>query len=296
MAATLSRYRHGTGDLTTALDGRTFVHATWTPDGPATLVVRWTSDLTSHGARGGVSLDAFGPGADAIAARATDIAGWVDQPVLFPTAPAIVNRALKAAFTSRFGATRNLYHQLLPTILAQRITAGEAIGQWHRLCAALGSPAPGPGGSMVGVRLPPDPEVLAAQPSWWFHRLGVERKRAETLIEVARHFDRLWEWSLLSSQVAQPLLRKLRGVGEWTATSVAGTVFGDPDSPIVGDFHMPNAVAWHLVGQARADDVVMLELLQPFAGHRGRVQAALVRLGSAPAFGPRRRGIPVARL
>jgi hypothetical protein len=47
-------------------------------------------------------------------------------------------------------------------------------------------------------------------------------------------------------------------------------------------------VAWALAGQPRGDDARMLELLEPFAGHRGRVCALLERAGiGAPRFGPR---------
>ena len=54
----------------------------------------------------------------------------------------------------------------------------------------------------------------------------------------------------------------------------------------VGDYHLPNTVAWALAGEARADDDRMLELLAPFAGQRGRVVRLLKAGGiSAPKFG-----------
>jgi 3-methyladenine DNA glycosylase/8-oxoguanine DNA glycosylase len=56
----------------------------------------------------------------------------------------------------------------------------------------------------------------------------------------------------------------------------------------VGDFHIPNTVAWALAGEARGTDARMLELLEPYAGHRGRVCDLLAAGGiSAPKFGPR---------
>jgi len=65
-------------------------------------------------------------------------------------------------------------------------------------------------------------------------------------------------------------------------------VFGDPDAVSVGDYHMKNIVSWALAGEPRGTDERMLELLEPFAGHRGRVCVLLEAGGiGAPRFGPR---------
>jgi 3-methyladenine DNA glycosylase/8-oxoguanine DNA glycosylase len=80
----------------------------------------------------------------------------------------------------------------------------------------------------------------------------------------------------------------LPGIGPWTAAEVVRIVFGDPDAVSVGDFHIPNTVAWALAGEARGTDARMLELLEPFQGHRGRVCDLLAYGGiGAPKFGPR---------
>ena len=64
--------------------------------------------------------------------------------------------------------------------------------------------------------------------------------------------------------------------------------FGDPDLVTVGDYHLPNVVAYALAGQARADDARMLELLEPFRPHRARVVQLLIAGGwRAPRYGPR---------
>jgi len=63
---------------------------------------------------------------------------------------------------------------------------------------------------------------------------------------------------------------------------------GDADAVSVGDYHLPNQVAWALVGEPRADDARMLELLAPWRGHRGRVIRLIVYgCGAAPRYGPR---------
>ena len=67
----------------------------------------------------------------------------------------------------------------------------------------------------------------------------------------------------------------------------AGIVFawmGDPDAVPVGDLHVPVLVTYALTGATGGDDDSMLELLEPYAGHRGRV----VRLIKAAGIGPPR--------
>ncbi len=95
----------------------------------------------------------------------------------------------------------------------------------------------------------------------------------------------------------QGWLRSLPGIGAWTAAETARLALGDPDAVSVGDFHLPNLVAWVLAGEARADDARMLELLEPYRGHRGRVQCLLEASGlRAPAFGPRTEVRSIAHL
>jgi 3-methyladenine DNA glycosylase/8-oxoguanine DNA glycosylase len=87
---------------------------------------------------------------------------------------------------------------------------------------------------------------------------------------------------------ARAWLELLPGVGPWTSAEVARLALGDADAVSVGDFHLPNLVAWALAGEARGDDARMLELLEPYRGHRGRVQRLLeAGGGGAPKFGPR---------
>ena len=59
--------------------------------------------------------------------------------------------------------------------------------------------------------------------------------------------------------------------------------YGDPDAVSVGDYHVPNMVAWALAGEPRGDDARMLALLEPFRGHRGRVCVLLEAAGIAGA-------------
>ncbi len=290
VATTLGWYRHGRADPTTCMSvvGRgqfasgDFVRATITPDGPGTVHVSW---------RGGqLDVESFGPGGAWLAGRLPSMLGANDPGIrvdTMATCATVVGAALHAARHVRVGASGGLYHELLPTIVEQRITGREAHHQWRALCLHLGEPAPGP---FAGLRLPPAPLVLARRPSWWFHPLGIERKRAQALVEVARHAGKLWDWAGLPPTEAATRLRLIPGVGQWTVGSVLGPALGDPDAVAVGDFHLKNMVGFALAGEPRATDERMLELLAPYAGQRGRVVRALGLAGhSAPKFGPRKR-------
>jgi hypothetical protein len=57
---------------------------------------------------------------------------------------------------------------------------------------------------------------------------------------------------------------------------------------MVGDFHLAHMVTFAFTGEPRGTDDRMLELLAPYAGHRGRVIRLLSAAGiAAPRFGPR---------
>jgi 3-methyladenine DNA glycosylase/8-oxoguanine DNA glycosylase len=289
IGATLSWYRHGGSDPTTWLttvgrgpDGSGhFVRATLTPDGPGTVSLRWAQD--------DITVETYGPGGAWLQQQAERMIGSADTDDhgLEASDHPVVAAAARANRHLRIGASSDLYHELLPIIIEQRITAGEAHRQWQRLCFELSEPAPGP---FTRLLLPPDPAVLARRPSWWFHPLGIERKRAEPLINVARHASKFWTWSAMGPQEATTKLRLIRGVGQWTIGSVLGPALGDPDAVAVGDFHLKNLIAHNLAGEARGTDERMLELLEPYAGQRGRVVRYVARQGSvAPKFGPKKR-------
>jgi len=292
---TLGKYRTGRGDPTTRISDGDFLRATYTPDGPGTLRLTWNVDPAPVD-ECEVRAEAWGPGSQWLLAGVEAITGHADRPVMFPDPHPAVERALRLARLARIGASGDAYHQLLPTIIAQRITAGESIRQWVRLCHELGEPAPGPADVTVGLLLPPSPASLHRRPAWWFHPLGIETKRARPLVEVARHADKLWAWTQAGPAVLAEKLALISGIGQWTIGSVLGPVCGDPDAVPVGDFHFANAVAWAIEREPRATDERMLELLEPYRGQRGRVLSAIVTTaGKAPSFGPSKRILPIAK-
>ncbi len=292
---TLSSFRHGFGDPTVRLAPGRFVLATLTPDGPGTLLITWSTDPAPVGADG-LDAEGWGPGGEWLVRRVPALTGAHDRAIEYEGAHRVVARGLRSMRTHRIGASGLLYHQLLPTIIAQRITAGEAVRQWQRLCRDLGEPAPGPPDVAAGLSLPPAPSLLHRRPTWWFHPLGIEQARARTIVEVARHPAKLFAWADETPARVGELLAHLPGVGAWTVGSVLGPALGDPDAVPVGDFHFANQVAWALAGEPRADDDRMLELLAPYRGQRGRVLRAVLSVGGrAPAFGPKQRILPMSR-
>ena len=69
---------------------------------------------------------------------------------------------------------------------------------------------------------------------------------------------------------------------------MAVRALGDDDAVSVGDYHIPNLVAWTLAGEPRGDDARMLELLEPYRGRRALVVRLLELSGAgAPRRGPR---------
>jgi hypothetical protein len=282
----LSVHRQGRGDPTTLHEPGGWWRATLTPHGPGTVHIRW--------AGGDIDADAWGPGREWLLERVPLLVGERDQPVRFAAGHPALLAAQRNHPALRVGGGAGLYHLLLPIVIGQRVTALEAHRSWQRICHALGGRAPGP----QPLVLPPSPRDLAGQPYWWFHRFGVERKRADALRTLGRHAALLHELDLAGDPVeARRRLALLPGIGGWTIGSVLGPAFGDPDAIAIGDYWLKHLVTWALAGEPRGDDERMVELLEPYRGQRGRVVRLLGADGwRPPRFGPGLRIMPIAAL
>ncbi|MGH9138791.1 MAG: DNA-3-methyladenine glycosylase family protein [Acidimicrobiales bacterium] len=281
--------RHGANDPTVRLDESVVWRATRTPDGPATASYRLRPGEAS------VQVEVWGAGGSRLLEHAPALLGVDDAAADFATLVdrhRIVHELHRRLPGLRVIRSNAVFEALVPTILRQRVTSVEATRAWRQLVFRYGEPAPGP--SELRLRLPPDPDVLATVPYHDLHRLGVERQRAETLRRASAQARRIEEAVSMPLADARRRLVAIAGVGSWTAAEVAAVALGDPDAVPVGDYHMPHDVAWALAGEPRGSDERMLELLAPFAGHRGRV-CQLVAWGGrhAPRRGPR---LPVSRM
>jgi 3-methyladenine DNA glycosylase/8-oxoguanine DNA glycosylase len=274
--------------------------ATLTPHGPGSI--RVTIDENEV-----LSSDAWGAGAEWLKERVKRLSARHASRVHHSSGehePVVARHTVVARHPAvresmrRFGhlllpASDTPYHELLPAILGQRITAAQALTQWKLLCERYGDTAPGP----LALRLPPSPERLKSIPSWEFHRLGIEEQRARTLHTAARYASYIDRTRELEGPSAREALMRLPGIGIWTAAVTVGVSHGDPDALPVGDFHVKNTVAWALTGRPRGTDEEMLATLAAYAGQRWRVVRLLERAGfAAPRFAPKRRLLDVASL
>ncbi|MEV7226256.1 DNA-3-methyladenine glycosylase 2 family protein [Polymorphospora sp. NPDC051019] len=256
----------------------TFWWTARTPDGPGSLALRRSgTELVAEG---------FGPGADRVVDRADAVAGLRDDLTGFAEVAAthpVVERLAHAHRGLRLPATGQVFPRLLRAVLEQKVTGKEAYRAYAATVRRFGTPAPGP---VANLWIPPEPAAIAAQPYWVFHPFGVEQRRADALRRAAAAADRLERCA--DSAEATARLTAIPGIGPWTAAEVVRIAYGDADAVSVGDYHIPNTVAWALAGEPRGDDARMLALLAPFTGHRGRVCALLDAAGlHAPRFGPR---------
>jgi len=248
---------------------------TRTPDGVATLHLDRRSETT-------IAAQAWGPGADWMMQQAPRLLGSEDDLTGFEPPPG----ALADVWRSQpflLGRTDRLWDSLIGGVFGQKVQVQNAVKARRMMAKRFGDPAPGPDGGWIL----PSPERTAELGYSDFHPFGVERKRAEILLRVAREMPRLTNLEAQPPARVQARLQRIRGIGPWTAAMVTSTALGDADAVPVGDYHLPNTVAWHLAGEERGDDERMLELLEPYAGHRWRVLRLAKSLGSAPKRGPR---------
>jgi 3-methyladenine DNA glycosylase/8-oxoguanine DNA glycosylase len=164
-----------------------------------------------------------------------------------------------------------LYDMTCSAILQQRIRTVDAMRDWRRITRRFGMSAP------LGLWAFPPAEALAAVPQFELERMGIDAKRAKTLLRFAKELRFVSLRSTMDfAQLRQTLLR-VCGIGPWTTETVMGYGAGDTDAAIPGDLHLPRVVCYALAGEMTGTDERMMELLEPFRGHRFRI----IRLLSA---------------
>lgn len=293
IATTLGEFRHGRHDPSCEMTSECFRRAVWTPDGAGVIEV-FFAEPAPQGCP--LAIRTHGDGAQWLSNHSTSLLGLDDVVPEFDIHHREVAEAQKNFGWYRLGASHTPYHELLFATLGQRITAADAASQWRQLLLRHGTPAPDPSGRL---RLPPHPDELARIPYYTLHALGIERRRADTLRNVAYHARRL-DAQLSQSTSRHDLtiaLEKIPGVGPWTAAVAGALAFGDPDALHVGDFHVKHTVAWALHRQPRGTDEEMIADLEVYRGQRHRVVRWLELSGwRAPRRGPGRRNVKIARL
>jgi 3-methyladenine DNA glycosylase/8-oxoguanine DNA glycosylase len=275
---TLAPLGRGPGDRTVRFTTGRAWRATRTPEGPATV------GLVRSGAV--LLAEAWGPGAERALADVPDLVGLLQEPTALDRGHRTVAGLARRFPGVRIPRTGAVLESLVPAILEQKVIGEEARRALFGLVRVHGEPAPGP--PELGLRLPADPAALAGLPYYAYHPFGVERRRADLIRRVAARaawFEAIVDLPLPD---AYARLTAVPGIGPWTAAEVAVRALGDVDAVSVGDFHLPNLVAFALAGEPRGTDARMLELLEPYRGGRARVIRLLELSGiRAPRYGPR---------
>jgi len=249
--------------------------STRTPNGTGTLHLQRTKATE-------VLAEAWGDGSEWLLEQAPKLLGFADDLDGFEPVGVVADAwASKPFLLSR---TDRPWDALVGGILGQKVQVTKAHQSRRQLARRFGDPAPGPNGGWIL----PSPATTAQMAYYDFHPLGVERKRAEIIIRVAHELRRLPNLTTTHEpSMVKTRLERIHGIGPWTTNMVTAVSMGDADAVPAGDYHLPNTVAWFLAGEARATDERMLELLEPYAGHRWRVMRLAKSTGKAPAYGPR---------
>ncbi|WP_020668089.1 DNA-3-methyladenine glycosylase family protein [Amycolatopsis nigrescens] len=281
LAAVLAPHQRGRGDPCLKQDDR---GVAWlagnTADGPGTLAVRGVGGTVAE-----VEAQAWGPGAQRMLDGLPALLGAEDDDGGFISHHDAVAAARRGMPGLRIGASGRVWDALMPAVLEQKVTGIEARRSWRELCRWYGEPAPGP--VPAGLRVPPSPRAIMSIVDWKWHRAGVDLSRRKALVFAAQVAHRLERAVELGGAEGRALLRKVPGIGVWTAAEVAQRAWGDPDAVSFGDFHIPAIVGHALVGEP-LDDAGLQEVLAPYAPQRQRVVRYLEAAGySRPRFGPR---------
>lgn len=274
--AILAQLQRGRHDPTHRRIGDGWLRASRTPEGPVLIKITGRTD--------GVHGRAWGPGAQWALDQLPALAGTDDDPSGFRplTRHHLLVQAADRFRHLRLGRTGLVFEALSAAIIEQKVTGVEAYGAFRRLVQAYGEPAPGParepGSAAGGMYVPPPPQTWASIPSWQFLRSGVEANRSKTLVGAAGRAAAIERTLTKTTADADRALRSLPGIGAWTCAEVRQRAHGDPDAWSIGDYHVGKNITWSLTGQVLDDDACS-EILEPYRGHRYRVQVLLGLMG-----------------
>jgi 3-methyladenine DNA glycosylase/8-oxoguanine DNA glycosylase len=315
LRATVGAFQRGPGDPTQRTAGGVIWQAVRTPEGVATLALSQQSD-------GSVRAASWGSGRGWAIEQVPALCGGRDSSDGFDASlhPLIAD-AFRRHPGLRLGRTDLPFDAFAQAVVEQKITLRQAFRVWRRIVTWHGDRAPGPGALFA----PPSTSGWRTIPSWSWHRAGLEPPQSKTLVMAAARADaveRAARWqpcrdeaglvaahsanrAVVASGAIRPLaaappgldearsagtedpLLCFPGVGPWTAAETRIRSFGDPDAVSVGDYHLAHHVGHALTG-SRVDDDGMLELLEPWRGHRQRVIRLILAAGAGePRRAPR---------
>ena len=239
-----------------------------------------------------VIVEAWGTGAQEWIGHAPEWVGSRDSWDDFESSPSFAQlprtllRARHEHPGMRLPSTGAVLDRAVVAILEQRVTAIEAVRAYRALLRWTAEPAPGP--APHGMRVPPTAEQWRRVPSWQWHRAGVDPARSATVMRTVHRASALQRLPRHEDPArVRAALQSISGIGPWTAAEITQCTHGDPDGVSVFDYHLAGYVCWFFDG-APGSDNRMLELLEPWRGHRQRVVRLIKASGHrTPSFGPR---------
>jgi 3-methyladenine DNA glycosylase/8-oxoguanine DNA glycosylase len=227
-----------------------------------------------------VAVRVWGPAAtpvgdrEAAIDRARDWIGWRDHggDLVERTAdhPAL-HRAARHVGTVRLSRLPRVQEAVGRAVLGQLVQGVEARRSTAQLAALIGVPAAGQ------LWCWPTAVAVGRTPAHALRRCGISLRCATALHRTALD-DAPLERVRDDRDRLDRRLRAIPGIGVWTSAEVRFAL-GDPDAVSVGDYNLPGTVCHALAGATREEctDELMLELLEPYRGQRGRVIRLVVR-------------------
>ena len=150
-------------------------------------------------------------------------------------------------------------------VLQQRVRSTDAMREWSSICSRFGQRASN------GKITFPSASVLSAVQLHDLQAIGIDARRARTLLLLARDMRLHPLRPEMSHEQLRLRLGRIPGVGPWTVEMILGFGASDKDALPVGDLYLPHLVSFALAGERRGTDEGMIVLLQPFRPHRFRV-------------------------
>jgi hypothetical protein len=279
----LGLHRRGGGDPTHRWLGDIWLRTTRTPAGPALIKI--------IGQGNEVAARAWGEGAEWALDQLPRLVGEADDPAGFQPLPehGPLVEAERRYGHFRVGRTVAVFEALAPACIEQVVTGKEAFRAWrilvrdsvnrprarppipNRRPTACTCRRPGGVGTGTELAIPGRRRRTAAEPDAGAD-CGAGGGPGADLTGSGEQADRA--------------LRSFPGVGQWTSAEVRQRAHGDADAWSIGDYHVAKDITYTLTGEVLDDDACE-EILEPYRGHRFRVQSLLGMVGSRrPAARP----------
>lgn len=210
--------------------------------------------------------------------RALDAArgwvGWYDDPpdlVALTAEHPLLRRAARHVGVVRLSCLPRVHEAVGRAVLAQLVQGIEARRSTAQLAAAVGT------STTRDLWCWPTPTQMGHTPAYAMRRCGISLRNA-TALHASALDDLQLERVRGDVDALDRRLRALPGIGVWTSAETR-LALGDPDAVSVGDDNLFETVCHALARtpQHECSDALMLELLEPWRGQRGRLIQLVVR-------------------